>query len=400
MRSLEKMIPANPKLQWMEDELKRLESEGRLRSLKNTELTADGCLVREGRRMLNLASNHYLGLPLAAPEAGAPHRSGAAASRLVVGNYPELSSFEEEFASFKGTESALVFGSGYAANVGVISSVADRDTVVFSDRLNHASIVDGIVLSRADYMRYKHRDLDHLETLLKREAAKDGSARRRRLIVTDSVFSMDGTTAPLKELVGLKERWGAILMVDEAHSGGVSGDEGQGLVHEQGLTERVDIIMGTFSKAYGSYGAYVAGAEVLKRYLVNHARSLIYSTALPPSVIAATRRNWMLAREEGWRRERLRTLTEAFRARLAASGFRLIEGDTPIVPLLVGGNESTVRFGEALQARGICAIAIRPPTVAEGTARIRFSLMAVHREGDLAEACDTIAEEGRRLGVI
>lgn len=391
---------ANSGLQWMEEELRRYEAEGRLRAPKTTQLGEDGWLLREGRRMLNLASNHYLGLPLTVGTDAANMHSGAGASRLIAGTYPELETFEEEFATFKGTESALVFGSGYAANVGAISAIADRETIVFSDKLNHASIVDGIALSRADYIRYRNCDMDHLETLLKRETGKDGARKRRLLIVTDSVFSMDGTTAPLRELVELKERYGAMLMVDEAHSGGVNGDEGQGLVHELGLTERVEVIMGTYSKAYGSYGAYVAGAGVLKRYLVNRARSLIYSTALPPSVIAATRRNWLRVREEGWRRERLRALSAMFRQRLSGARFRMIEGDTPIIPLVVGGNEQTVLFSEALQARGLCAVAVRPPTVPEGTARIRFSLMATHRPDDLLAAADIIAEEGRRLGVI
>jgi 8-amino-7-oxononanoate synthase len=221
----------------------------------------------------------------------------------------------------------------------------------------------------------------------------------RKLIVTDAVFSMDGTCAPLNALVELKQQYGAMLMVDEAHSGGIYGNEGQGLVHALGLSAQVDVIMGTFSKAYASYGAYVAGSDVLVRYLINRARSLIYSTALPPQVIAATRRNWTRAREQHWRRARLWDNAALFRARLNEAGFRIVAGDSPIVPLLVGDNAPALRFGEALQAEGICAVAIRPPTVPEGSARIRFSLMATHTAEQLHGAADRIAYIGRQLGL-
>jgi 8-amino-7-oxononanoate synthase len=190
-----------------------------------------------------------------------------------------------------------------------------------------------------------------------------------------------------------------MLMVDEAHSGGIYGNEGQGLVHALGLSAQVDVIMGTFSKAYASYGAYVAGSDMLARYLINRARSLMYSTALPPQVVAATRRNWTRARVEHWRRTRLWDNAALFRARLIADGFRIVAGDSPIVPLLVGDNALALRFGEDLQAEGICAVAIRPPTVPEGSARIRFSLMATHTAEQLHWAADRIAHIGRQVGL-
>ncbi|ALS24204.1 MULTISPECIES: 8-amino-7-oxononanoate synthase [Paenibacillus] len=376
--------------QWMHTELESLKERAQFRYLVDSEPQGQGWLLRDGRRMLNLASNDYLGLQQRSGIADA--WMGAAASRLIVGNNPVYRRFEEEFARFKGTESCLLFSSGYMANVGVIPSLMGRHDVVFSDRLNHASIVDGIVLSRAEHVRYRHRDLDHLETLLRK--ADTGS---KKLIVTDSVFSMDGSIAPLRELVELKDRYGAMLMVDEAHSGGLYGEQGQGLVHELGLTERVEIQMGTFSKAYGGYGAYIAGDEVLKQYLVNKARSFIYTTALPPAVIESVRLNWLQARKEEWRRKELSRKAVWFREALRQRGFDTGESESHIVPLLLGSNERTVRFSEKLQQAGIAAVAIRPPTVPEGTARIRFTLMATHRDEDLQWAVEQIDRAGREL---
>lgn len=376
-----------PAWQWMYTELDSLKERAQFRSLVDSELREQGWLLRDGQRMLNLASNDYLGLQQRNGIADA--RMGAAASRLIVGNDPIYRRFEEEFARFKGTESCLLFSSGYMANVGVIPALMGRHDIVFSDRLNHASIVDGIVLSRAEHLRYRHRDLDHLESLLRK--ADPGS---KKLIVTDSIFSMDGSIAPLEELVELKDRYGAMLMVDEAHSGGLYGEQGQGLVHELGLTERVEIQMGTFSKAYGGYGAYIAGDEVLKQYLVNKARSLIYTTALPPAVIASVRESWLQVRQEDWRRNELSRKSVWFRDALQRRGFDTGESECHIVPLMLGSNEQTVRFSEKLQQAGIAAVAIRPPTVPEGTGRIRFTLMATHRDEDLQWAVEQIDKAG------
>jgi len=389
---------------WMRAELDGLRAQSQYRTLVDSVPLAHGWIERHGKRMLNLASNHYLGLPhmldeaqLAAALGDEAWRVavGSTASRLIVGNDPVFAEFEREFAEFKGTESCLLYSSGYMANVGIISALMGRRDVVFSDRLNHASIVDGIVLSRAEHKRYRHRDLDHLERLL-----RDAEPGARKLIVTDTVFSMDGSLAPLQELVRLKERYGALLMVDEAHSGGVFGERGEGLTHALGLTGDVDIQMGTFSKAYGCYGAYVAGDRVLTDYLVNHSRSLIYTTALPPMVVRAVRHNWRLACGAAGARRELAAHAAAFRSALQALGFDTGASECHIVPLLVGGNEMTLRFSERLQERGIAAVAIRPPTVPEGTARIRFTLTAAHRPEDLQQAVWTIGETGRELGLI
>lgn len=383
-----------PAFRWMAQELEAMKRHALYRELVETAAAGQGWVVRGGRRMLNLASNDYLGLAEERSGHRGAARHGASASRLIVGNDPLLAEWEEEWAAFKGTQSSILFGSGYMANVGVIAALADRDTCVFSDRLNHASIVDGIVLSRARLFRYRHRDLDQLESMLAK-----APPQAKKLIVTDAVFSMDGSVAPLRELVELKEKYGAMLMIDEAHSGGVFGAEGRGLAHEAGVTERVDVHMGTFSKAYGGYGAYVAGDRVLIDYLVNKARSLIYSTALPPMVVAAVRDNWRRALREPWRREAVRANSERFRRRLREGGLDTGLSECQIVPVMVGDNALALQFAEVLQREGIAAVAIRPPTVPEGSARIRFSLMGTHRAEDLDWAATRIIEIGRRLGI-
>ncbi len=422
---------------WMEDELAHLKEREQLRTLHPTLLLPNGWLERKGRRLLNLASNDYLGLASESAESNktlqvsrsdrtrleavhASHRmrsnidevswdsnvhaespfaavqpAGSAASRLVTGHSPVYEAFEDAFATYKGTESCLLFSNGYMANTGVIPSLVGRHDVVFSDRLNHASIVDGCILSRAEVKRYKHRDLNHLEQLLKKT-----KPQQMKLIITDSVFSMDGTLAPLEDLVKLKERYGAVLMVDEAHSGGIYGAEGQGLVHQLKLSDRVDVQMGTFSKAYGSYGAYIAGTHTLKQYLINKARSLIYSTALPPTVIQQLYLHWQRVRQDAWRRERLFTLSEWMRNKLRSEGFHLGGSECHILPIIVGSNETALEFSAQLRNQGIAAVAIRPPTVPQGQARIRISLMATHKTEDLGWAVDILTKTARRLGVI
>lgn len=423
-------------LQWMRGELDRLAAAGQTRVLtESAPVWREGWVTRNGRSMLNLASNHYLGLrhelnedvvagwndyagriksesgcgsewveaagtvPTEAGEAGERRgslvRTGATASRLIVGGDPILGSFERDFAAYKGTEACLLFGSGYMANVGIISALAGRNDLIFSDKYNHASIVDGAILSRAKVFRYRNRDMNHLELLLRK-----ADPARRKLIVTDSVFSMDGSVAPLRELVELKERYGAMLMVDEAHSGGVFGLRGEGLAGELGLTKRVDVHMGTFSKAYGCYGAYAAGPAVMIDYLVNKARSLIYSTALPPMLVYAIRDQWNAVRTEGWRRDALLGKADWLRGELRSAGFDTGDSECHIIPLIVGDNERSLVFGSKLQESGIAAVPIRPPTVPEGTARIRLTPMATHRDDDLRMALDTIVSIGRELGVI
>lgn len=387
---------------WMQKELELLGIQSQYRELQDCRPSQEqGWIIRNGQKLLNLSSNHYLGLKqqlgIKQSTESSPNgmRIGSTASRLVVGNDPIFTKLEVDFAAFKHTEACLMFSNGYMANLGTIQALCGRNDMVFSDKLNHASITDGILLSRAEHVRYRHRDMNHLEQLLHKSDPK-----RRKLIVTDAVFSMDGTLAPLNQLVKLKEKYNAYLMVDEAHSGGIFGDEGQGLVHALGLTERVDVHMGTFSKAYGCYGAYIAGDAVLKSYLINRTRGFIYSTALPPIVVSAVYQNWQTAMSEGWRRTDLLGRASWFREQLRTSGFDTGESECQIIPIIIGDNATALKFSARLGEEGIAAVAIRPPTVPEGTARIRFTLMATHRMKDLQQAVGIITRLGQEQGII
>ncbi|MFD2673544.1 8-amino-7-oxononanoate synthase [Marinicrinis sediminis] len=386
-------------LAWMDAELDELQARQQVRSLRETAVTAAGWLDVEGKRLLHLASNDYLGLSMAEndwPEPSPAARLlGSGASRLITGHYPAYARLEEEFAAFKQAEACLVFSSGYMANIGVISSLVGRNDEVFSDRYNHASIVDGMLLSRAKLHRYKHGDMNHLESLLKK-----ANPNGKKLIVSDSIFSMDGTMVPLKELVELKHRYGAMLMIDEAHSSGLYGPEGAGLIHEMGLQDDIEIQMGTFSKAYGGYGAYITGSRRLIRYLTNHARSLIYTTALPPVVVEMNRYNVRRSRQEPWRRERLNELSGWFRHQLKGMGFDTGNSVCQIIPVMTGSNEKALQFSRELHQRGIAGVAIRPPTVPAGSARIRFTLTAVHERADLTWALEQMEEAGHACGLI
>ncbi|MFE4709359.1 8-amino-7-oxononanoate synthase [Paenibacillus sp. NPDC056722] len=388
---------------WMEKELKLLADASLERSLhiSNPVSGSPGYTLRGEQVLLNLSSNDYLGLSQhpaileVMREALLTEGAGSGASRHVTGNRASYSRLEEALADWQNCEAALVFANGYMANSGVISALVGRGDVVFSDQLNHASIVDGIVLSRAEHARYRHNNMEHLRTLLDKYRDK-----RRKLIVTDAVFSMDGDQAPLRELAALKREYGAMLMVDEAHSGGIYGGRGEGLSHELGLQDDVDIHMGTFSKSFGVYGAYICGSRMVIRWLVNKARPLIYSTALPPSIVAGITKALVLVQEEHWRRERLCAASRLFRSLLCDAGFNIGAGDSPIVPLIVGNNDLALRFSRALEEEGILAVAIRPPTVPDGTARIRFSLSAVHSDKELTHAAVRIHNVSLRLGVL
>ncbi|WNR44938.1 8-amino-7-oxononanoate synthase [Paenibacillus roseipurpureus] len=390
-------------MDWMEKELQDLHVGSAKRQLHRTTSLAQqpGYAIRGARTLLNLSSNDYLGLAQhpkiveAMREALLSDGAGASASRLVTGNHQPYGELEAAIANWQNSEAALVFGSGYMANVGVISALVGRGDVVFSDGLNHASIVDGVILSRAEHARYRHNDLNHLRALLEKHRDK-----RRKLIVTDAIFSMDGDAARLSELVRLKREYGAMLMVDEAHGSGIYGRQGQGYCHALGLHDEVDVHMGTFSKAFGVYGAYVCGTHTLIEWLVNKARTLIYSTALPAAVVVGISSALELVRAEHWRRDHLLTHSKSFRSALRDAGFNVIPGDSPIVPVIVGDNETALQFSHALENEGILATAIRPPTVPAGTARIRFSLSAAHTEEQLTMSLGIIERLGRQMGVL
>ncbi|OAH59659.1 8-amino-7-oxononanoate synthase [Domibacillus aminovorans] len=385
--------------QYLQSELALREERQQIRKLHVTE-NGPGCwITKDGKRLLNLASNNYLGLAgdkrliEAAIEAVSLYGAGATASRLIVGNYPLYEETEQDIANWKGTERALLIGSGYTANLGALSALLGRNDVVYSDRLNHASITDGIILSRAEQKRYKHNDLEHLEKLL-----QETPANKRKLIVTDTVFSMDGDTAYLRELVHIKEKYNALLMVDEAHASGVYGQNGAGLAQE--LVERIDLHMGTFSKALGCSGAYLAGSKLLMEYLTNTMRSFIFTTGMPPSTVGSIKRAVEIVRDESTRRALLMQNGTLLRDLLKQAGFNTGSSSTHIVPIVIGSNEATISFSQMLQEKGIAAIAVRPPTVPENSSRIRLTVTSEHKPEEIREAVKLIAETGLREGVL
>jgi len=385
----------------MQAELLRLEEKAQRRDLYSIDFLKNSFIVKEGRKLLNFASNNYLGLAgderliIASIRASQKYGAGSTASRLMVGNYSLYEQAEIELAKWKETEAALVFNSGYTANVGIISALVGRNDLVFSDKWNHASIIDGIILSRAKIIRYQHNDLDHLESLLQK-----APIHKKKWIITDSVFSMDGDVAPLKGLVELKEKYDAILMVDEAHSSGVYGEGGKGLIHQLGIEQQVDVQMGTFSKALGSFGAYVTGKQWMIDYFVNKMRSFIFTTALPPAVLGSILAAIPIVQQETMRRKQLHENSRYFRKRLDELGFDIGTSVTQIVPVVIGSNALTVRFSQRLEERGIAAVAIRPPTVPEGTARIRFSITAMFTKDELDYTIEQVAAIGKEMGVI
>jgi 8-amino-7-oxononanoate synthase len=356
-----------------------------------------------GKRVLLLCSNNYLGLAdhpaLIEAAVNATRQFGASsgASRLVSGTMELHERLEAAIAHFKQTPAALVFNSGYAANTGIIPALAGRGDVIFSDRLNHASIVDGALLSGARLVRYPHNDHNALARLLERHRGTG-----RALVVTDGVFSMDGDIAPLGEIVRLKTDHKALLMVDDAHGSGVLGEQGRGAAEMLGVADGVDIRMGTFGKAFGSYGAYAAVSQELRELLLNRARSFIFSTSLPPAVLAASLAAVELIQspEGASLRDQLRRNCDQFRNSMRMAGFTLPDGDTQIVPLMTGEADTTMRFSEQLLEEGLYVQGIRPPTVPAGSCRLRFTLMATHGQDDLAWAAERIGAVGRRVGVI
>src|SRR5256885_4362070 len=367
------------------EELSTLEAQGLLRSLEpqNSPPGAEIELPR-GERLLNFSSNDYLGLAAHPAVADALARaatrwgSGASASRLVCGNFVPHRELENALARFENGEAAVLFGSGYAANCGLLPTFAGRDDVIVSDALNHASLVDGCRLSRARIEVVPHCDPEALAGSLHKARA---SGARRIVVATDTVFSMDGDVAPLREIAALCEREGAILAVDEAHATGVLGPRGAGLVAELGLDSSVDLRMGTLSKSVGVLGAYVVCSRACRDLLVNRARSLIFSTALPPALAeAALVALALLSGAEGEaRRARLRRSIDRFAAGLRKLGLPA-SGTTPIFPIVLGAPGTVLRAAAMLRAKGLYVRPIRPPTVPAGTSRLRVALSAAHEE--------------------
>ena len=358
---------------------------------------AQGTRVKvNGKPFLSFSSNDYLGLAyhpqlLAALQAGTQQYGlGAGASHLVSGHFSAHEELEQALAEFVGKPAALLFSSGYLANLGAVQALVGRCDRIFADKLNHASLNDAMLLSRAQVQRYRHNDMAHLAQLI----AQPHSGRK--LVITDAVFSMDGDLAPLPELLALCEQYDAWLLVDDAHGFGILGEQGRGsLFHHKdsaGLASPRIIYMATLGKAAGVSGAFIAAEQVVIDTLVQHARSYIYTTASPPALSCAVLASLRLLQKEEWRRTQLSKLIAQLRAGLIGLPWMLMHSDTPIQPLLVGSNDVAVALSEALRARGIWVPAIRPPTVPQRTARLRISLSAAHSEQNVAELISALHE--------
>lgn len=359
-----------------------------------------GRLQLDGREFLNFSCNDYLGLSkhpcvvAAAKQALDKYGAGSTASRLVTGTLPPHEELEQRLAHFKGYPAALVFGSGFLTNAGVIPSLVGREDTVFADKLVHASVIDSITLSRARLARFRHNDVRHLEELLKKDAAG------RRLIVTESVFSMDGDLAPLPEIAAAASRHGAMLMIDEAHATGVFGPSGSGLIRKHRIESSVNVSMGTLSKAIGSYGGFIACSPCMRELFVNRARALIYTTTLPPPVIAASITALEVMQASPEMGATLLKRAESFRNALKAAGLDTQQSASQIIPIVVGENAKALALAERLRASGILAVAIRPPTVPQGSARLRLSVTLDHSENDLARATMLIVAAAKAEGVV
>ncbi len=390
---------------WIDEDLNDRRRRGLFR--RRRLLPAQGARLRlRGREFLNFSSNDYLNLAAdprlarAAARAARRYGCGAGASPLVSGYLPPLRRLERDLARWEGTEAALVFGSGFVANLALVSSLAAPEDAIFSDELNHASLIDGCRLSRARVHVYRHRDANHLADLLSRE----GPRCRRRLVVSDTVFSMDGDLAPLPDLYDLARRHDALLLLDEAHATGVLGPGGRGaaeLFPPPAALDDAVVRVGTLSKALGAQGGFVCGSRRLVAWLVNVARPYVFSTALAPPAAAAARAAVGIVREEPWRREHLLSLAALLRRRLADLGAgqecpAYAGPACPIVPVVVGAARAAVRLSARLARRGLLVPAIRPPSVPEGTARLRISLTAGHTADDVARLAAALADCGLR----
>lgn len=387
-------------MNYIVEKLEKIKEKGLFRELRYIETAQSPRVKIEGKDFILLGSNNYLGLcddhrlKKAAIDAVNKYGVGSGGSRLTTGSYNLHRELEKRIASFKGTEASLVFNTGYMANVGIIQAMCDRNWVIFCDKLNHASIIDGCRLSGAKLIRYKHCDMKDLLDKVRKYKGNNN------LIVTDGVFSMNGDIAPLPEIVKIAKDHGMMTMVDDAHAAGILGKNGSGTSSYFGLDNQIDIMMGTLSKAVASEGAYAACSKDLIDYLRNCARSFIYSTALSPATIAVSIKSLEIIEEDEERRVNLLKMSEWFQNELKKAGFNVMETKTPIIPIMVGSADKAVEFNKNLLEEGIYIPAIRPPSVPEGTSRLRVSLMATHIKQDLEKTLIKIKLIGKELNII
>jgi 8-amino-7-oxononanoate synthase len=376
-------------------ELRELERAGLRRSLRTVEGRHGAVVSVNGRPAVDFSANDYLGLAAdpriaeAAARALGDAGTGGAAARLISGNHPLHEALEAELARFKGADAALLFSSGYAASTGALPALAGRGDALYSDALNHASLIDGCRLSRAALRVFPHLDVDALDAALD----EDRGRFRRRWIVVDSVFSMDGDLFPLDRLVEVARRRGAWIYLDDAHGTGVLGAHGRGAAEHWGVEGEIDVTMGTLGKALGTAGAFVAGSRTLRDHLLNRARSFVFTTATPPALAAAALEALRIARAEPWRRDRLRAAARRLREGLRTLGIRVDgEPDGHVVPVRIGGEDETMRAGNLLRERGFLVGAVRPPTVPPGTSRLRLTLSAAHTDAQIDALLAALAE--------
>ena len=373
------------------EEVEHIEVAGLLRRVRALESASEPEVILNGRRVLCLASNNYLGLAAhpevvdAAAEAAGRFGAGAGSARLITGGLVLHDELEARLAAFKGTEDAVLFSSGYLANLGTVSALLGPGDAVFSDELNHASIIDGCRLSRAEVHVYRHADGGHLDERLAAWRRQAG-AGRRALVVTDSVFSMDGDVAPLPDIVAACDRHGAILMVDEAHATGVVGPGGRGAIAGFGLDGRVGVVMGTLSKALGAGGGFIAGSTALCAYLRNRARSFIFDTALPPPTAAAALAALTIVEREPERSVRARRLATRLATGLRAAGYDVPDPAAAVLPVVIGEPDAAMALSARLLDAGVLVTAIRPPSVPPGTSRLRTTVMATHTDPEIDRA--------------
>jgi 8-amino-7-oxononanoate synthase len=372
--------------------LNELSQQGLYRSRRIIDSPQGINLICDGKAVVNFCSNDYLGLANhpgvinAFKSAADKYGVGSGSAHLICGHSSAHHALEEELAAFTGRDRALLFSTGYMANMGAISALVGRGDTVLEDRLNHASLLDGGLLSGAKFKRYAHADTDHLDKLLEK-------AEGDKLIVTDGVFSMDGDTAPLQALSDTAKKHSAWVMVDDAHGLGVLGDNGGGILEQTGLKQdNVQVLVGTLGKAFGTFGAFVAGSEELIETLIQKARPYIYTTALPPAIAEATRTSLKIIQMESWRREKLRKLTEYFRVGAGQLNLPLMASTSPIQPLLLGQTEKAVAVSNSLLKQGFLVSAIRPPTVPTNAARLRVTFSAQHEEHQIDQLLDALAK--------
>jgi 8-amino-7-oxononanoate synthase len=392
----------------LSQKLNELSQQGLYRSRRIVESPQGINLMCDGKAVINFCSNDYLGLAnhpdvISAFKSSADkYGVGSGSAHLVCGHSGVHHALEEELAAFTGRDRALLFSTGYMANLGAISALVVRGDTVLEDRLNHASLLDGGLLSGAKFKRYAHADIDHLQNLLEKSKAiknsvdtplPKGEEITRRLIVTDGVFSMDGDVAPLQALSDLAKQHDAWLMVDDAHGLGVLGENGRGILEQTGLKQDdVQVLVGTLGKAFGTFGAFVAGSDELIETLIQKARTYIYTTAMPPAIAEATRASLKIIQMESWRREKLKHLVKHFRTSAGQLGLPLMASSSPIQPLLIGESEQAVTVSQALFNQGFLVSAIRPPTVPVGSARLRITFSALHEEHHIDQLLDALSK--------